>query len=130
MLSAEPPMSASLQTLPASRYQDYQRSDLSKTLLAMSRQASFSEALNSGVFEPINTDCETPKARQDGPNQEMLSTSTPSVASTVSTALPSPEAPGPANNFGVVKEGSIYRSSFPRISNFEHMASLGLKTIL
>ena len=86
--------------------------------------------MSNGVFEPLNTECETPKARQDAPNEELLSTSTPSVASTASTALPSPEAPGPATNFGVVKEGSIYRSSFPKISNFEHMASLGLKTIL
>ena len=36
---------------------------------------------------------------------------------------------GPLGNFGEVAPG-IYRSSFPRITNFDHLASLGLKSIL
>jgi len=85
-----------------------------------------------GLLEPIITGgCETPKAKQENRDgSETLSTSTPSVASSVSTALPSPEVPGPASNFGIVKDGSIYRSSFPKLPNFEHLESLGLKTIL
>ena len=41
---------------------------------------------------------------------------------------PSPTS-GPPANFDIVAPG-IYRSSFPRIGNFEHLRSLGLKTIL
>ena len=41
---------------------------------------------------------------------------------------PSP-ALGLVINFGVVAPG-IYRSSFPRAGNFEHLSSLGLKSIL
>ncbi|KAL8750255.1 MAG: hypothetical protein Q9184_006489 [Pyrenodesmia sp. 2 TL-2023] len=41
---------------------------------------------------------------------------------------PSPTA-GPVINFGEVASG-IYRSSFPMNGNFEHLRSLGLKTIL
>ena len=41
---------------------------------------------------------------------------------------PSPTS-GPPANFDRVAPG-IYRSSFPRPGNFEHLQSLGLKTIL
>lgn len=41
---------------------------------------------------------------------------------------PSPTS-GPVMNFGDVAPG-IYRSSFPMSGNFEHLRSLGLKTIL
>ena len=36
---------------------------------------------------------------------------------------------GPLVNFGLVAPG-IYRSSFPSAGNFEHLHSLGLKSIL
>lgn len=41
---------------------------------------------------------------------------------------PSPNS-GPIINFAQVAAG-IYRSSFPMAGNFEHLKSLGLKTIL
>jgi hypothetical protein len=44
------------------------------------------------------------------------------------TGPPTP-SPGIVINFGHVAPG-IYRSSFPHAANFEHLASLGLKTIL
>lgn len=44
------------------------------------------------------------------------------------TGPPTP-ASGIVINFGHVAPG-IYRSSFPQPENFEHLASLGLKTIL
>jgi protein tyrosine/serine phosphatase len=33
-------------------------------------------------------------------------------------------------NFGIVREGAIYRSDFPNAANFSHLESVGIKTIL
>jgi tyrosine-protein phosphatase SIW14 len=33
-------------------------------------------------------------------------------------------------NFGVVIPGTIYRSSFPEVNDFQYLGTLGLKTIL
>ena len=44
------------------------------------------------------------------------------------SAPPSPTI-GPTPNFDEVASG-IYRSSFPRAGNFEHLQTFGLKTIL
>ncbi|MCJ1350926.1 MAG: hypothetical protein MMC33_000908 [Icmadophila ericetorum] len=51
-----------------------------------------------------------------------------SLNSVEESAPPSPTS-GPAPNFGEVAPG-IYRSSFPRMGNFDHLRSLKLKTIL
>lgn len=76
--------------------------------------------------------------------KEIISSHGPLIASSMSAALssskgkgsfsvedsgpPSPTS-GPMINFGAVAPG-IYRSSFPMSGNFEHLRSLGLKTIL
>ncbi|KAL9604940.1 MAG: hypothetical protein Q9219_000128 [cf. Caloplaca sp. 3 TL-2023] len=80
---------------------------------------------------------------------EIVSKHGPLIASSMSAAAPSvfpsgkkskgtfsvedsgPPSPtsGPVINFGVIAPG-IYRSSFPMSGNFEHLRSLGLKTIL
>lgn len=94
-------------------------------------------ALSNGIQIAFCDDhMATPKAstdRVDLCEPEALSASTPSsasVASSNTTALSSPDLPGPAANFGTVEHDGIYRSSFPKILNFEHMRELGLKTIL
>ncbi|KAL9002699.1 MAG: hypothetical protein Q9188_004395, partial [Gyalolechia gomerana] len=76
--------------------------------------------------------------------KEIISSHGPLIASSMSAALssskgkgsfsvedsgpPSPTS-GPMINFGAVAPG-IYRSSFPMSGNFQHLRSLGLKTIL
>ncbi|MCJ1424540.1 hypothetical protein MMC29_002428 [Sticta canariensis] len=57
----------------------------------------------------------SPKTQTNGPSAE-------------ATGPPSPTT-GPLVNFGLVAPG-IYRSSFPSAGNFEHLHSLGLKSIL
>ncbi|MCJ1323584.1 hypothetical protein MMC10_000245 [Thelotrema lepadinum] len=52
-----------------------------------------------------------------------------SVTYTVDDSSPSSPKYGPPINFDEVAPG-IYRSSFPKPSNFDHLAQLGLKTIL
>lgn len=59
------------------------------------------------------------------PNHVSNPTGSPSVED---SGPPSPSS-GPIINFAEVSPG-IYRSSFPRSGNFEHMKSLGLKSIL
>ena len=54
--------------------------------------------------------------------------SKPGAPSLENSGPPSPSS-GPIINFGEVVPG-LYRSSFPRFGNFEHLQSLGLKTIL
>ena len=54
--------------------------------------------------------------------------SSPGTPSLETSGPPSPTS-GEVINFAVVVPG-IYRSSFPRKGNFEHLHSLGLKTIL
>lgn len=94
-------------------------------------------ALSNGIQIAFCDDnMATPKAstdRLDVCEPDALSASTPSsasVASSNTTALSSPDLPGPAANFGTVEHDGIYRSSFPKILNFEHMRELRLKTIL
>ncbi|KAL9019331.1 MAG: hypothetical protein Q9185_003409 [Variospora sp. 1 TL-2023] len=69
----------------------------------------------------------------------LISSSMPSVFGSISkqskgsfsvedSGPPSPTS-GPVINFGLVAPG-IYRSSFPTQGNFEHLRSLGLRTIL
>ncbi|MCJ1311723.1 hypothetical protein MMC25_005396 [Agyrium rufum] len=50
------------------------------------------------------------------------------ISSVEESAPPSPTN-GPAPNFAEVAPG-VYRSSFPRPGNFEHLRTLGLRTIL
>lgn len=52
----------------------------------------------------------------------------PEAGSKEETGPPTP-APGIVINFGHVAPG-IYRSSFPQAENFEHLASLKLRSIL
>lgn len=54
--------------------------------------------------------------------------SNPGTPSVENSGPPSPTS-GPIVNFAEVSPG-LYRSSFPRSGNFEHLQSLGLKTIL
>lgn len=52
-----------------------------------------------------------------------------SVMSSIDGSEPPSPTLGPPTNFAQVVPG-IYRSSFPKIGNFEFLGSLGLKTVV
>ena len=60
---------------------------------------------------------------------DLLTASPVSVIDVMEESQPPSPSYGPPNNFGEVAPG-IYRSSFPKEPNFDHLAQLELKTIL
>ncbi|KAL8825385.1 MAG: hypothetical protein Q9170_007809, partial [Blastenia crenularia] len=104
--------------------------------------SSFSSLLSA--CKKKKKDLLSPSIMDPNIRKEIISNHGPLIASSMSTAMsskkskgtfsvedsgpPSPTS-GPVINFGQVVPG-IYRSSFPMSGNFEHLRSLGLKTIL